>query len=906
MGGALGDFLDHEVFPRLTVEDIFTSPAHTPWHKRGTKWQGGCPFHESKTGTSFSVDETSLRWHCAGCQDGGGPLQYLHRLKGKSGTPQGEDFVDIVRELADLVGLSLPKKEYTPEERETARLRETKRSVLEVVISKAEADLWETPEGAAARKYLTGPRGFTDEDIRSLHLGYYRSTGVFLEALKKAGVSEPLEKIATNWNDLEGYILIPWMDARGRPLTLYGRWKEKTPPFMKDRPRFTRDRDEARAKWEALTPENQKKTPWEEPRIPKTEALSGEGSKASPLYFDRARAAGLKELVLVEGVFDAALLQARGDCRVVASVGSAVSDLQVETLVREKVRTVFICGDPDGGGDAGNLRNVKKLEAAGISTYVVPRLPDGLDPDEFLLRDGMDAWKERVSRSVPGGVFKATVELGAITPESPDRDRREAVERVLTVLEGLRGERAALDQEDILQRTAEATGYTPEALSEIAQSHEERRRKEKAEKALVDALAKAQKASKEKDVFSIARDLTKDMAALQTQEEPEPPRFSVERLWTETVETPPGIRTGWTSLDSLGVYLNPGELSLVAGRTGHAKTTVLVNLLLNILENEDTDGTVLFYSLEEPEVRVFHRLLSLLSRTCGPKKAGWTTNEIRSFARGEEAERRLPGTEPLETAKKRLLALENRLRVIWRPSWPVERVSAHVRTIAETTKVDAVLVDYVQRIAKSEKADRRDIEISHIGRTFKTLAVDVSVPVICGAQINREAIPKDLKSKVSEAEDYGTAMSTIRGARPELHNLREGGAEQEADLVLGLLNYAADYRTEAKKADLPDVTLLEIGTLKNRVGEVGRWCQLAFEGRYGLIRDPEPDEEKDLHVEASPSQYGRMREEALNKRSEDRKEREKTRLETEKQRTETERLRNERAAAKKPKTENAG
>ena len=870
MGGALGDFLDHEVFPRLTVEDIFTSPAHTPWHKRGTKWQGGCPFHESKTGTSFSVDEASLRWHCAGCQTGGGPLHYLHRLKGKSGTPQGEDFVDIVRELADLVGLQLPKKEYTAEERETARLRGTKRSVLEVVISKAEEDLWSTPEGAAAREYLTGPRGFTDEDIRSLHLGYYRSTGVMKEALKKAGISEPLEKIATNWDSLEGYILIPWMDARGRPLTLYGRWREQKPP-------------EGR---------------------PKTEALSGEGSKASPLYFDRARAAGLKELVLVEGVFDAAFLQARGDLRVVASVGSAVSDLQVETLVREKVRTVFICGDPDGGGDTGNVRNVKKLENAGVSTYVVPRLPDGLDPDEFLVKHGMDAWRERVSRSVPGGVFKATVELGAITPESPDRDRREAVERVLTVLEGLRGERAALDQEDILQRTAETTGYTPEALSEIAQSHEERRRKEKAEKALVDALAKAQKASKEKDVFSIARDITKDMAALQVAEEPEPPRFSVERLWTETVKTPPGIRTGWTSLDSLGVYLNPGELSLVAGRTGHAKTTVLVNLLLNILE--DTDGTVLFYSLEEPEVRVFHRLLSLLSRTCGPKKTGWTTNEIRSFAQGTEQERLFPDAKPLETAKKRLQALENRLRVIWRPSWPVERVSAHVRTIAETTKVDAVLVDYVQRIAKSEKADRRDIEISHIGRTFKTLAVDVSVPVICGAQINREAIPKDLKSKVSEAEDYGTAMSTIRGARPELHNLREGGAEQEADLVLGLLNYAADYRTEAKKADIPDVTLLEIGTLKNRVGEVGRWCQLAFEGRYGLIRDPETDEEKDLHVEASPSQYGRMREEALNKRSEDRKEREKTRFETEKQRTETERLRNARAAAKKPKPEAAG
>ncbi|OPZ62263.1 MAG: Replicative DNA helicase [Candidatus Aminicenantes bacterium ADurb.Bin508] len=218
--------------------------------------------------------------------------------------------------------------------------------------------------------------------------------------------------------------------------------------------------------------------------------------------------------------------------------------------------------------------------------------------------------------------------------------------------------------------------------------------------------------------------------------------------------------------------------------------------------------------------------------------------------------------------------------------------------------MDAVLVDYVQRIAKSEKADRRDIEISHIGRSLKTLAVEVSIPVICGAQINRDAIPKTLKDAVSEAENYGTAMSAIRGARPELHNLREGGAEQEADLVLGLLNYAADYRTEAKKAELPDVTLLEIGTLKNRVGEVGRWCQLAYEARFGLVRDPEPNEEKDLHVEASSSQYGRIREENLNKRSADATERAKLRRETEEKRLERERLRNERVPKmRKPKAE---
>ena len=78
------------------------------------------------------------------------------------------------------------------------------------------------------------------------------------------------------WGKLEGYVVIPWADEYGRPLTLYGRWPSKTLPA--DRP--------------------------------KTIALPGDDAKRSPLYFDRTRQAGYSEVVLVEGVLDVALLQA--------------------------------------------------------------------------------------------------------------------------------------------------------------------------------------------------------------------------------------------------------------------------------------------------------------------------------------------------------------------------------------------------------------------------------------------------------------------------------------------------------------------------------------------------------------------------------------------------------------------
>ena len=57
------------------------------------------------------------------------------------------------------------------------------------------------------------------------------------------------------------------------------------------------------------------------------------------------------------------------------------------------------------------------------------------------------------------------------------------------------------------------------------------------------------------------------------------------------------------------------------------------------------------------------------------------------------------------------------------------------------------------------------------------------------------------------------------------------------------MNYAADWRTEeAADRQAPDVTRLEVGTLKNRYGTPGRWAALAFEGRFNFIRDADGDE----------------------------------------------------------------
>ena len=296
----------------------------------------------------------------------------------------------------------------------------------------------------------------------------------------------------------------------------------------------------------------------------------------------------------------------------------------------------------------------------------------------------------------------------------------------------------------------------------------------------------------------------------------------------------PGV--DWSAVDDLGVRFQPKELAVLGARTGHGKTSALVNLAHAWLDKK-LDGPLVFFSHEEPSELVFCRLVALL--TAG-ETSRWTFAEVRDYLRSPRSRGDSygwPDAKVLGRAMDRLRAAEARLHLVHRPGWSVGRISAHARELAGTRGVGAVFVDYVQRIPAEAKADRRDIEVSAIGRALKALAVDLSVPVVAGAQINREAIPDKYQATIRKALEKGVseAVGAMKSARPDLHNLREGGSEQEADLVLGLMNYAADLRTEADSDHATN--LYEVGVLKNRYGDVGKWAALAFEGASGLIRD---------------------------------------------------------------------
>lgn len=103
--------LEKDILPRLDAAEFYGE--FVKLKKVGKTLKGLCPFHQEKT-PSLTIDPTEKLFKCFGCGAGGGPVQFLHQIGGGSGSPSGKDFIDVVRQLGDRVGVSLEECDRKP------------------------------------------------------------------------------------------------------------------------------------------------------------------------------------------------------------------------------------------------------------------------------------------------------------------------------------------------------------------------------------------------------------------------------------------------------------------------------------------------------------------------------------------------------------------------------------------------------------------------------------------------------------------------------------------------------------------------------------------------------------------------------------------------------------------------
>ena len=243
----------------------------------------------------------------------------------------------------------------------------------------------------------------------------------------------------------------------------------------------------------------------------------------------------------------------------------------------------------------------------------------------------------------------------------------------------------------------------------------------------------------------------------------------------------PGLSTGLHDLDRKINGLNKSDLLLIAARPGMGKTSLALNIALDVAKK--SAKTVAFFSLEMSREQLAMRLLSNESFVDNQKlltgrltEEEWTKISIASSA--------LSQTD---------------IRVDDNPSISVAEMNAKCRRL---DNLGLVLIDYLQLMTSagtgqtSNNANRVQV-VSDISRALKIMAKELNVPVICLSQLSR-------------------ANESRTDKRPMLSDLRESGAiEQDADEVLFI------YRDDYYHPDTPEKNVAEIIVAKNRHGETG-------------------------------------------------------------------------------------
>jgi DNA primase len=328
-------------------------------------YSGLCPFHKEKTG-SFSVNATHGYFYCFGCHEKGDVFTFVMKLENVS-------FPEAIRVVATKCGIPLPKREFSsPEEAREAGLRRQLIDIHEAATQYFEASL-KSPEAARAREYLTG-RGVTAETIAKFRIGYAPDDFNHMREQMGKHFNEEVLRASGLFSAKE--------QADGSHGSMYARFRKRiTFPIANEQGKtiaFTAralDSDEKSGPKYMNSPET---------------ALYSKGQVLFNLDKAKTDMRAHDFALLVEGQMDCISVYMAGVHNVLATSGTAFTEMQVRLLSRFTKRVV-VNFDPDQAGANAAEKSIAMLTEEDFEVKVIS-LEGGMDPDRFVREQGIQAY----------------------------------------------------------------------------------------------------------------------------------------------------------------------------------------------------------------------------------------------------------------------------------------------------------------------------------------------------------------------------------------------------------------------------------------------------------------------------------------------------------------------------------
>lgn len=792
------DWIKTELYPTL-YESIDTALPEHEFKRYSGGWR-------SKTYLDSSphkdrLDKTVISKKAPGyiLEQGGDTLSLVDYVMRRDNL----EFILAVETLAKAVGLQLPKGEI---DLNTYQRDKDQITLLESCNSYFIYCLENSTGADEVRTYLSS-RGYSDEDVKTMELGYIPDQDKLFKYLLSKGYSQTLIDEVVKLNKGIGTthkLTIPYRSGGSIKGFKFRTIGEATPKY-----------------------------------------LNSTGLDRLGGFFNLLGIKGDKDLVIVEGELDSLSATARGVNNIVATGGNSISSDQIKDAIKRGAKSFSLCLDTEPGKEEETANKINSaievILGEGVNRVYIVNLPDlgggKTDPDRLIKESGVETFKDAIRGALSyyeyylqgllnkyakiedeiglkpkdiDRLLDEVVELSYKIPEPTDRDR---FKKLFTSLEAIK-----------------ELGITEESLSITVDRLTSSKNKELRDKELKKLLSEATQLQTKGDTDKALEILNNGVKETITKGAIDllPPPLNFNSLLDEIATLPPAYKTGYSSLDKF-IGFTPGAITLIAGRPSHGKTTFMFNLLLE-MSRQYPEEVFYFFTYEEPVKNISIKLLNRLIATDlsqyyrDIKDLSKPTNYefLKSYIKARRTD-----IQPIEEGKIKLQELidSQRLKVIDK-NYSVEELYNLILYLNKKERIGGVFIDYIQRMRTDRRTQDKRTEIAHISDQVLQIAKDSGLPLILGAQLNRATNQK-----------------------PTLENLKEAGnLEEDANTVLSVYNESRerDESSEGETLKGAREVELEIKALKNREGEVNQTATLLFDKYTGVIKDKSPKEITDF------------------------------------------------------------
>ncbi len=410
-------FLD-ELTERSDIVDVVSQYVRLT-KKSGSNLFGLCPFHSEKT-PSFSVSPDKQIYHCFGCGKGGGVINFIMEIENLG-------FQDAVAFLARRANMPMPEEVQGEDASHRRRLLELNRDAARFFYEQLVA-----PSGKPAQDYVDR-RGISGAMVRIFGLGFAPDSWSALgDAMRRKGYSDAelfesglmkRGRSGGGYDTFRNRLMFPVIDVRGSVIGFSGRiLGDGEPKYLNS---------------------------------PETAVFS----KSHNLFaLNLAKKSKRGYIILVEGNIDVVSLHQAGfDCAV-ASLGTSLTGEQARLLSRY-TSEVILCYDSDAAGKKAAQRGISLLDKLDLKVRVL-QVPGAKDPDEFIKKNGPDAFANLIEGSEGQIEYRLRTLAGQYPPDT-DEGKVDYLKAAAALLASLPN---AVEREVYAARAAEKAGVTKQAV----------------------------------------------------------------------------------------------------------------------------------------------------------------------------------------------------------------------------------------------------------------------------------------------------------------------------------------------------------------------------------------------------------------------------------------------------------